>query len=47
MLYCGLPGRHFWLSAIIAPRSLHVPPSPPDSSPSIVFVSLILKNVPF
>ncbi len=22
MLYCGLPGRHFWLSAIIAPRFL-------------------------
>jgi molybdopterin-containing oxidoreductase family membrane subunit len=22
MLYCGLPGRHFWLSAIVAPRFL-------------------------
>jgi Ni/Fe-hydrogenase subunit HybB-like protein len=21
-LYCGLPGRHFWLTAILAPRFL-------------------------
>src|SRR5210317_1851819 len=43
MLYCGLPGRHFWLSAIIAPRFLA---SAFAACPAlIVFVSLILKRV--
>jgi len=43
MLYCGLPGRHFWLSAIIAPRFLA---SAFAAGPAlIVFVSLILKRV--
>ncbi|HBI16108.1 MAG TPA: menaquinol oxidoreductase [Desulfobulbaceae bacterium] len=43
MLYCGLPGRHFWLSAIIAPRFLA---SAFAAGPAlIVLVSLILKRV--
>ncbi len=43
MLYCGLPGRHFWLSAIIAPRFLA---SAFAAGPAlIIFVSLILKRV--
>ncbi|MDH4316903.1 MAG: polysulfide reductase NrfD [Desulfobulbaceae bacterium] len=43
MLYCGLPGRHFWLSAIIAPRFLA---SAFAAGPAlIVFVALILKRV--
>ena len=43
MLYCGLPGRHFWLSAIIAPRFLA---SAFAAGPAlIVFASLVLKRV--
>ena len=43
MLYCGLPGRHFWLSAIIAPRFLA---SAFAAGPALIlFVSLILKRV--
>lgn len=43
MLYCGLPGRHFWLSAIIAPRFLA---SAFAGGPAlIVFIALILKRV--
>ncbi len=43
MLYCGLPGRHFWLSAIIAPRFLA---SAFAAGPAlIVFIALILKRV--
>ncbi|MBC8208650.1 MAG: polysulfide reductase NrfD [Desulfobulbaceae bacterium] len=43
MLYCGLPGRHFWLSAIIAPRFLA---SAFAAGPAlIVLISLILKRV--
>jgi len=43
MLYCGLPGRHFWLSAIVAPRFLA---SAFAAGPAlIVVVALILKRV--
>ena len=43
MLYCGLPGRHFWLSAIVAPRFLA---SAFAAGPAlIVIVALILKRV--
>ena len=43
MLYCGLPGRHFWLSAIIAPRFLA---SAFAAGPALILVvSLILKRV--
>jgi len=43
MLYCGLPGRHFWLSAIVAPRFLA---SAFAAGPAlIVFVALIMKRV--
>ncbi len=43
MLYCGLPGRHFWLSAIIAPRFLA---SAFAAGPAlIVLIALILKKV--
>lgn len=43
MLYCGLPGRHFWLSAIIAPRFLA---SAFAAGPSlIVLACIILKRV--
>ena len=43
MLYCGLPGRHFWLSAIIAPRFLA---SAFAAGPALIlFVSMILKRV--
>ena len=43
MLYCGLPGRHFWLSAIIAPRFLA---SAFAAGPALIlFISLILKRV--
>lgn len=43
MLYCGLPGRHFWLSAIIAPRFLA---SAFAAGPAlIVVIALILKRV--
>jgi len=43
MLYCGLPGRHFWLSAIVAPRFLA---SAFAAGPAfIVVAALILKKV--
>ncbi|MFC1523896.1 sulfate reduction electron transfer complex DsrMKJOP subunit DsrP [Thermodesulfobacteriota bacterium] len=43
MLYCGLPGRHFWLSAIIAPRFLA---SAFAAGPSLLLlIALILKRV--
>ena len=43
MLYCGLPGRHFWLSAIIAPRFLA---SAFAAGPALIVVmALILKKV--
>ncbi len=43
MLYCGLPGRQFWLSAIIAPRFLA---SAFAAGPAAVVVaSLIMKRV--
>lgn len=42
MLYCGLPGRHFWLSAIIAPRFLA---SAFAAGPCLIVVlALILKR---
>ena len=43
MLYCGLPGRHFWLSAIIAPRFLA---SAFAGGPALIIIcALILKRV--
>ncbi len=43
MLYCGLPGRHFWLTAIIAPRFLA---SAFAAGPSLLlFIALVLKRV--
>jgi molybdopterin-containing oxidoreductase family membrane subunit len=43
MLYCGLPGRHFWLSAIIAPRFLA---SAFAAGPALIIIAcLILKRV--
>ena len=43
MLYCGLPGRHFWLSAIIAPRFLA---SAFAAGPSLIIIAcLVLKRV--
>jgi Ni/Fe-hydrogenase subunit HybB-like protein len=43
MLYCGLPGRHFWLSAITAPRFLA---SAFAAGPAlIVLACLIMKRV--
>ncbi len=43
MLYCGLPGRHFWLSAIIAPRFLA---SAFAAGPALIVVmAMILKRV--
>ncbi len=43
MLYCGLPGRHFWLSAIVAPRFLA---SAFAAGPAlIVVIALILRKV--
>ncbi len=43
MLYCGLPGRHFWLSAIIAPRFLA---SAFAAGPAlVVMAALIMKRV--
>lgn len=43
MLYCGLPGRHFWLSAIIAPRFLA---SAFAAGPALIVVmAMILKKV--
>ncbi|MGL1930638.1 MAG: polysulfide reductase NrfD [Desulfotalea sp.] len=43
MLYCGLPGRHFWLTAITAPRFLA---SAFAAGPAlIVFLCLVMKRV--
>ncbi|MEE4242289.1 MAG: NrfD/PsrC family molybdoenzyme membrane anchor subunit [Desulfopila sp.] len=43
MLYCGLPGRHFWLTAITAPRFLA---SAFAAGPAlIVLACLIMKRV--
>ena len=43
MLYCGLPGRHFWLSAIIAPRFLA---SAFAAGPALIVVAcIVLKYV--
>ncbi len=43
MLYCGLPGRHFWLSAIVAPRFLA---SAFAAGPALIVVmAMILKRV--
>jgi Ni/Fe-hydrogenase subunit HybB-like protein len=42
-LYCGLPGRHFWLTAILAPRFLA---SAFAAGPALlVLVSMIMKRV--
>jgi molybdopterin-containing oxidoreductase family membrane subunit len=42
MLYCGLPGRHFWLSAIIAPRFLA---SAFAAGPSLILIAcLVMKK---
>ncbi len=42
MLYCGLPGRHFWLSAIIAPRFLA---SAFAAGPSLILLAcLVMKK---
>jgi Ni/Fe-hydrogenase subunit HybB-like protein len=43
MLYCGLPGRHFWLTAITAPRFLA---SAFAAGPSVILIAcLIMKRV--
>ncbi len=43
MLYCGLPGRHFWLSAIIAPRFLA---SAFAAGPALILIAcVVLKYV--
>ncbi len=43
MLYCGLPGRHFWLSAITAPRFLA---SAFAGGPAIIVLAcLIMKRI--
>ncbi len=43
MLYCGLPGRHFWLTAILAPRFLA---SAFAAGPALLLlVALIMKKV--
>ena len=43
MLYCGLPGRHFWLTAITAPRFLA---SAFAAGPALIVVAcLIMKRV--
>jgi Ni/Fe-hydrogenase subunit HybB-like protein len=41
MLYCGLPGRHFWLSAIIAPRFLA---SAFAAGPSLILLACIVMK---
>lgn len=42
-LYCGLPGRHFWLTAILAPRFLA---SAFAAGPSLLLViAMILKRI--
>jgi Ni/Fe-hydrogenase subunit HybB-like protein len=43
MLYCGLPGRHFWLSAITAPRFLA---SAFAAGPALIVIAcLVMKRV--
>lgn len=43
MLYCGLPGRHFWLTAITAPRFLA---SAFAAGPAIIIIAcLVMKRV--
>jgi molybdopterin-containing oxidoreductase family membrane subunit len=43
MLYCGLPGRHFWLSAITAPRFLA---SAFAAGPALIVIAcIIMKKV--
>jgi molybdopterin-containing oxidoreductase family membrane subunit len=43
MLYCGLPGRHFWLTAITAPRFLA---SAFAAGPALIIIAcLIMKKV--
>jgi Ni/Fe-hydrogenase subunit HybB-like protein len=43
MLYCGLPGRHFWLSAITAPRFLA---SAFAAGPALIVIfCMIMKRV--
>ncbi len=43
MLYCGLPGRHFWLTAITAPRFLA---SAFAAGPAIIVIAcLIMKRI--
>jgi len=41
MLYCGLPGRHFWLSAIIAPRFLA---SAFAAGPSLILICCLIMR---
>ena len=43
MLYCGLPGRHFWLSAITAPRFLA---SAFAAGPALIIIAcLVMKRI--
>ena len=43
MLYCGLPGRHFWLTAITAPRFLA---SAFAAGPALIVIAcLIMKRI--
>ncbi len=43
MLYCGLPGRHFWLTAITAPRFLA---SAFAAGPALIVIAcLVMKRV--
>jgi Ni/Fe-hydrogenase subunit HybB-like protein len=43
MLYCGLPGRHFWLSAITAPRFLA---SAFAAGPALIVIAcLVMKRI--
>jgi molybdopterin-containing oxidoreductase family membrane subunit len=43
MLYCGLPGRHFWLTAITAPRFLA---SAFAAGPALIMIAcVIMKRV--
>lgn len=41
MLYCGLPGRHFWLTAITAPRFLA---SAFAAGPSLIIIACIIMK---
>lgn len=43
MLYCGLPGRHFWLTAITAPRFLA---SAFAAGPALIIIAcLVMKRI--